>query len=99
MIALFASETFEWEICNSKRLYSIPDGGVAVLDKTLGKVCPYYSDVVGQRWPAMQLLKEQNCNLDFAFLAGVWRYSRALGDAFPEGLPNCWPPPPDYLTV
>ena len=99
VIALFASETFEWEICNSKRLYSIPDGGVAVLDNTLGKVCPYYSDVVGQRWPAMQLLKEQDCNLDFAFLAGVWRYSRALGDSFPEGLPNCWPPPPDYLTV
>ena len=99
VIPLFASETFEWEICNSKRLYAIPDGGVAVLTNTLGKVCPYYSDVVGQRWPAMQLLKEQDCNLDFAFLAGVWRYSRALGDSFPEGLPNCWPPPPDYLMV
>ena len=61
-------------------------------------MCPKYDSVCGQRWPAYELLNEQGFNLDFAFLAGVWRYSRALGAAFPEGLPDVWPPPEAYMS-
>ena len=93
---IFASESFEWTLCNGMRLYACGDGASAALTRALHQVCPRYSDVCGVRWPALELLREQQACLDLAFLAGVWRYSRALGSSFPDGLPDCWPPPDTY---
>ena len=98
-LAVFASEEFEWALCGGTRMYAVRGhhGPADMITRALEQVCPRYCDVCGSRWPAIELLKEQHSCLDFAFLAGVWRYSRALGPAFPDGLPDCWPPPDTYL--
>ena len=98
-MAVFASEEFEWVLCGGTRLYALRGscGPTDLLTRALEQVCPRYCDVCGRRWPAIELLKEQLSCLDFAFLAGVWRYSRALGPSFPDGLPDCWPPPDTYI--
>ena len=96
---VFASEDFEWAMCGGTRMYTLEGhrGPADVLAKVLNSVCPRYYEVCGGRWPPVELLKEQQFCFDFAFLAGVWRYSRALGSSFPCGLPDAWPPPGTYV--
>ena len=96
--ALFASEAFEWDLCGGGRLYATRGiTGIELRGRMLSKVCPHYTQVCGNRWGERELVKEEQGCLDFAFLAGVWRYSRALGASFPDGLPDCCPPPPTYV--
>ena len=89
------SEALEWLMCKGKRMYQHRLGvtGVsAVLTELLDFTLPYYEHVCGKRWSAGTLLQEADYNVDFAYLAGVWRYSHAFGAAyFPHGVRE-WPP-------
>ena len=89
------SEAFEWLMCSGKRMYQHKSGvtGVGgVLKELLDHVCPYYEHVCYPRWSVGTLLTDADYNVDFAFLAGVWRYSHAVGeDYFPCGVRQ-WPP-------
>ena len=89
------SEAFEWLMCKGKRMYQHASGvtGVGgVLKELLDHVCPYYEHVCYPRWSVGTLLTDADYNVDFAFLAGVWRYSHAVGaDYFPGGVRQ-WPP-------
>ena len=94
-VVVFASEEFEWVLCGGTRMYALGGSHThdGMLTRALEQACHRYCDVCARRWPVMELLKDQLHCLDFAFLAGVWRYSRALGPSFPDGLPDYWPPP------
>ena len=79
------SEAFEWVMCRGQRMYQHKAGvtGVGpVLQELLQFTLPYYEHVCGQRWSAGTLLQEADYNVDFAYLAGVWRYSHALGATY-----------------
>ena len=69
--------------------------GVALaLKDILEFTLPYYEHVCGKRWRPAVLLQQAGYNVDFAYLAGVLRYSHALGaDNFPCGVRK-WPPDP-----
>ena len=89
------SEALEWLMCKGKRMYqhkSGVTGVVPVLKELLEHTLPYYEHVCGHRWSAGTLLQHADYNVDFAYLAGVWRYSHALGATyFPCGVRE-WPP-------
>ena len=89
------SEALEWVMCKGKRMYQHKTGvtGVGpVLKELLEFTLPYYDDVCGKRWSAQTLLQEADYNVDFAYLAGVWRYSHALGATYFPGGVREWPP-------
>ena len=89
------SEALEWVMCKGKRMYQHKTGvtGVGpVLKELLEFTLPYYQHVCGKRWSAGTLLQEAEYNVDFAFLAGVWRYSHALGATYFPGGVREWPP-------
>ena len=90
-----ASEPFEWLMCQQKRLYQTPhtvNGVASALTDFVNRTLPHYDIVVGERFKATELLLECDLIVDFAYLAGVWQYSNALGDKFPPGVRQ-WPPP------
>ena len=89
------SEALEWVMCKGKRMYQHKTGvtGVGpVLKELLEFTLPYYEHACGQRWSAQTLLQEADYNVDFAYLAGVWRYSHALGPTYFPGGVREWPP-------
>ena len=89
------SEALEWVMCKAKRMYQHAYGvnGVGpVLKELLEFTLPYYEHVCGKRWSAQSLLQEADYNVDFAYLAGVWRYSHALGPTYFPGGVREWPP-------
>ena len=89
------SESLEWLMCKGLRMYQHKDGvtGVGrVLKELLEHTLPYYEHVCCPRWSVSTLLQEADYNVDAAYLAGVWRYSHAVGEAyFPIGVRQ-WPP-------
>ena len=89
------SEALEWVMCKGQRMYQHKTGvtGVGpVLKELLEFTLPYYEHVCGKRWSAQSLLQEADYNVDFAYLAGVWRYSHALGPTYFPGGVREWPP-------
>ena len=89
------SEALEWVMCKGKRMYQHAYGvnGVGpVLKELLEFTLPYYEHACGKRWSAQTLLQEADYNVDFAYLAGVWRYSHALGPTYFPGGVREWPP-------
>ena len=89
------SEALEWVMCKGKRMYQQMYGvnGVGpVLKELLEFTLPYYEHACGKRWSAQPLLQEADYNVDFAYLAGVWRYSHALGATYFPGGVREWPP-------
>ena len=89
------SEAFEWVMCKGQRMYQHAYGvnGVGpVLKELLEFTLPYYEHACGKRWSAQSLLQEADYNVDFAYLAGVWRYSHALGPTYFPGGVREWPP-------
>ena len=91
----FCSEAFEWLMCKGKRMYQHKTGvtGVGpILQELLQFTLPYYDHVCGERWSAGTLLQEADYNVDFTYLAGVWRYSHALGPTYFPGGVREWPP-------
>ena len=89
------SEALEWVMCKGQRMYQHKTGATGVgpvLKELLEFTLPYYEHACGKRWSAQSLLQEADYNVDFAYLAGVWRYSHAVGaDYFPGGVRQ-WPP-------
>ena len=89
------SEALEWVMCKGQRMYQHKTGvtGVGpVLKELLEFTLPYYEHACGKRWRAQSLLQEADYNVDFAYLAGVWRYSHALGPTYFPGGVREWPP-------
>ncbi len=71
---------------------------IAVLSTLWQRTLPFYEQLCGSRWNAHECLVEAWYNLDLAFLAGVWRYSHAVGiELFPCGV-LVWPPPDNFFS-
>ena len=88
----YASQNFAWRLLGKTPEQATPlDAAPSVLlSRLLEHTCPGYGAVLGKRYGAKQLLIEQEWIADLAFLAGVYRYSRIAGDAYPCGL-HTWP--------
>ncbi|CAE7467252.1 pip [Symbiodinium sp. CCMP2592] len=91
---IWASEAFCWRLLNHRTPEStsaLHRAPCLLLDQLLRNTCPGYESLCSKRWSGRALLEESQNIADIAFLAGVFRFSAAVGvTAFPLGLHE-WP--------
>jgi len=89
----FASNDFRWELFGRRKQ---ADRSEACPKKHFQKLVashfPFYSQLLGTRYPVLDIMQSHGGNLDLSYVEINWRYSRLLGPTrFPPGIHD-WPP-------